>query len=117
MGQGILDVGSLVDGGFAGAFGLVAGAEAEVAQGNLIGDRRGIESLHVGVADDEVDTFDTLTVHVVDSVATTATDANHLDVGRLTFGGVKSEEGCLLSGLITEIVIVLHVLVFFCLIE
>ena len=117
VGDGFLDVFSLVGGSFAGALRLIAGAEAEVTKRNLVGDRRGIEGLHVGVADDEVDAFDTLTVHVVDGIATTATDTNDLDVGRLVFRGVESEKRCLLGGLINEIGVILHVLVFFYLLE
>ena len=117
VGQGILDVGSLVDGGLAGAFGLVAGTEAEVAEGYLIGDRRGVEGLHVGITDDKIDTFNTLTEHVVDSIAATTSHTDDFDVGRLSLGGIKSEERCLLSGLINEIGIVLHVLVYFYLTE
>ena len=42
-------------------------------------------------------TLDALTVHVVDSVSTTTADADHLDIRRLAFGGVKSEKRCLLD--------------------
>ena len=117
MGQGLLDVGSLVGSGLFGALGFVAGTETEVTQWNLVGHRRSVEGFHIGVADDEVDAFDTLTVHVVDCIAATATDAYDLDIGRLSLRGVESEERSLLGGLIYKIGIVLHVLVYFYLTE
>ena len=72
--------------GLAGSFGLVAGAQSQVAEGYFVGYRRGIEGLHISVADDEVDSFDAFFKHVVDGIAATAADTDHLDVGRLTFG-------------------------------
>ena len=115
--QGILDVSGLIDGGLAGALGFVASTETKVTQRYLIGYGRGIEGFHVGIADNEVDAIDTLTVHMVNGIATTTTDTNDLNVRRLAFRGIESEERSLLNGLIFKINIILHVLVYFYLTE
>ena len=101
--DGLANVVGVVDGGLAGTLGLTTGAE--IAQRNLVGDGRGIEGLDVGVANNEVDTLDALMEHVVDSVAATAADTNHLDVGGLFFRGIESEK--------RRICIFFHVLVYF----
>ena len=106
MSYGIADFIGLVQGGLTGTLGLVAGSEAEVAQRNLVGHGRGIEGLHVGVADDEVNALDALAEHVVHGVAAATADTDDFDVGRLAFGRVESEN-C----------VFFHVLVYFYLIE
>ena len=82
-------------------FRLRAGAEA---LGNLeahlddAGSARQGESLRIGVGDDEVDTVEAGLDHVVDRIATGATDAEHRDPG-LQFPDVRGlqihRHGCL----------------------
>ena len=79
-------------GRLAGSLGFVAGTQSQVAQGNLVWHGTGVEGLHVGVADDEVDTLDAAVVHVVDSVAAATTDAYDLDVRGLSFGRIKGKK-------------------------
>ena len=80
VGDGIADVVGFVEGGLTRTFGFVACTETKVAQRNLVRDWAGIESLHIGVADDKIDTVDTLAVHVVDSVSAATANADNFDV-------------------------------------
>ena len=100
---------SLVESCLAGAFGFVAGTEAKVAQRYLVGNGARIESLHVGVADNEVHALDALTEHVVDSVAAATAHTDDFDVGRLPFWRIEGEKRC--------VVIIFHVLACFYLVE
>ena len=112
VGDGVADFVGFLESGLTGALGFVAGTKS-VTQRNFVGDGRGVEGLHVGVADDEVDSLDTLTEHVVDCVAAATADTNDFDVGRLAFGRVKID----IRGSEREIYYFFHVLVYFYLTE
>ena len=60
----------------------IAGAEPLcrlLSQHDRVGDVALQEVLSVGIAEEVGDVVDILTIHIVDGIATTATDADHLD--------------------------------------
>ena len=82
----------VLKGGFACVLGDVTGTE--FAKFYFVGYRRCGKSLGVGVANDEVYSVYSLAEHMIDSVASTATNADDLDFGRLLAQRFKLHRCC-----------------------
>ena len=75
-----------------GFLGLVAGTETFLAQLQMNGHRRIVESLVVCVAQHECHVVNAFTIHVVDSVSATTAYTNHFDDAMILFGGSEIED-------------------------
>ena len=82
----------LLLGGLAGLGRTSTDTQTLVAENQLVGHRAAVESLHVGIADDKVNTRDSFAEHVVDSVVATTAYTNDFDVRRLVERRVKSDK-------------------------
>jgi len=75
------DVGLGHLGGDTALLGLAAGAQAGLAELDQAMRRGLVERLRIGVGADELDALHLAADHVIDRVAATATDTDHLDLG------------------------------------
>ena len=63
-----------------------------LAQLQMDGDRRVVQRLIIGITQYEGNIVDAFAIHVVDGVATTSTNTNHLDDAIFFFGLAKVEQ-------------------------